>query len=147
MGYRQIEAVDWSAKAWDDNVMEENLPSSKENFVHFTELDDERFVEDEWRSKHMAQFDVIVFNFGINEKKAKAYAQEMLMDDGRLFAPVNTKADYWMKQTFKVYNKQGDVLWSVSDVGAWSVQFQPDVTADTCQGIWCAPFNGFQKKR
>ena len=30
---------------------------------------------------------------------------------------------------------------------AWSVQFQPDVTEDTCQGIWCPPYNGFVKKR
>jgi len=143
MGYQDIEAIDWSSKAWDENVIEENVPSR----VHFTPVDDERFVQDIWRPNNMGKFDVIIFNFGINERKARAYAREMLVDEGRLFAPVNIKSDYWMKQAFKVYDKQGDVLWSVNDVGAWSVQFQPDVTQDTCQGIWCAPFNGFQKKR
>ena len=143
MGYEQIEAVDWSSKAWDENVIEENIPLQ----VHFTPVDDERFYFDVWRPKQMEKFDVIVFNFGINERKAKAYAREMLVDDGRLFAPVNTQSDYWQKQAFRVYDKNGNVLWNVNDVGAWSVQFQPDVTQDTCQGIWCAPFNGFQKRR
>ena len=90
---------------------------------------------------------MIVFNFGVNDSKAKAYAKTMLQPDGRLLAPVNIKADYWMKQAFKVYDSQGTLLWTANDIGAWSVQFQPDVTQDTCQGIWCAPYNGFQKKR
>jgi hypothetical protein len=142
MGYEQIEAVDWSSQAWEDNVMQEKLPFG----VRFTALDDERFVQNVWKKGQMEKFDVIVFNFGINERKAKVYAQEMLVEDGRLFAPVNVQSDYWLKQAFKVYDVRGNVLWSVNDVGAWSVQFQPDVTQDTCQGIWCAPFNGFQKQ-
>ena len=53
-----------------------------------------------------------------------------------------------LKQTYKVFDGNGKVLKVVGgDIGAWSVQFQPDVTQDTCQGVWCAPFNGFQKKR
>jgi hypothetical protein len=143
MGYQQIEACDWSSSAWDDNVVEENVPSQ----VHFTPVDDERFVQNIWRPNKMEKFDVIVFNFGINDRKARAYAREMLVDDGRLFAPVNVQNDYWLKQAFKVYDNQGNILWSVNDVGAWSVQFQPDVTADTCQGIWCAQYNGFKKKK
>jgi hypothetical protein len=143
MGYHDIEAVDWSSKAWDDNVIEENLPPQ----VHFTAVDDERFYFDIWRPKQMDKFDVIVFNFGINERKAKAYAKEMLVDDGRLFAPVNNQSDYWLKQAFRVYDSSGNELWSVNDVGAWSVQFQPDVTQDTCQGIWCAQYNGFKKRK
>lgn len=142
MGYSQIEAVDWSSKAWEDNLLQENLPTG----VHFSPLDDERYVENVWKKGDMEKFDVIVFNFGINESKARKYAQEMLVEDGRLFAPVNVQSDYWLKQAFKVYNVKGDVLWSVADVGAWSVQFQPDVTQETCQGIWCAPYNGFKKK-
>jgi hypothetical protein len=143
MGYQQIEAIDWSSKAWDENIIEDNVPAQ----VHFTPVDDERFVQDIWRPNEMEKFDVIVFNFGINDRKARAYAKDMLVEDGRLFAPVNVQNDYWLKQAFKVYDKQGNILWSVNDVGAWSVQFQPDVTADTCQGIWCAQYNGFKKKR
>ncbi len=143
MGYLEIEAVDWSSKAWDENVIDENLPPK----VHFTGVDDERFYFDVWRPTQMDKFDAIIFNFGINERKAKAYAQEMLVEDGRLFAPVNVQSDYWLKQAFKVYDSKGNVLWSVNDVGAWSVQFQPDVTQDTCQGIWCAPYNGFKKRK
>lgn len=41
---------------------------------------------------------------------------------------------------------KGNVLWTLDDVGAWNVQFQPDVTQDTCQGIWCPQYNGFKKK-
>jgi len=75
------------------------------------------------------------------------YAKEMLQPDvGRLLAPVNSQTDYWLKQCFKVYDAYGNVLWSADDIGAWSVQFQPDVTQDTCQGIWCSSYNGFQKK-
>jgi 2-polyprenyl-3-methyl-5-hydroxy-6-metoxy-1,4-benzoquinol methylase len=144
MGYKSIEAVDWSSKAWDDNVDEESVPAG----VNFHPVDDERFL-DERRKKDggVGLFDVIVFNFAVNDSKAKSYAKSMLQPDGRLLAPVNTRSDYWMKQTFKVYDCQGNVLWTANDIGAWSVQFQPDVTQDTCQGIWCAPYNGFQKKR
>ncbi len=93
-------------------------------------------------------FDVIVFNFAVNESKAKQFARELLdKSHGRLLAPINTMNDYWLKQTYKVMDSDGNVVWSAADVGAWSVQFQPDVTQDTCSGVWCAPFNGFQKKK
>ena len=40
----------------------------------------------------------------------------------------------------------GNIVWkSAQEVGAWSVQFQPDVTSPTCTGIWCGGFNGFLK--
>ena len=148
MGYKSIEAVDWSSKAWDENVDEKILPKT----VKFYPLDDERYL-DECR-KNQSQggegiglFDVIVFNFGVNDSKARSYAKNYLHPDGRLLAPVNTQSDYWLKQAFKVYDSKGELLWMANDIGAWSVQFQPDVTQDTCQGIWCAPYNGFQKKR
>jgi hypothetical protein len=68
-------------------------------------------------------------------------------EGGLLLAPVNTLTDYWLRQTYQLLNSKGEVLWSANDVGAWQVLFQPDVTQDTCQGIWCSPFNGFQKLR
>lgn len=148
MGYRSIEAVDWSSKAWDENVDETLLPKG----VNFHPVDDETFLE-EFRNQNNAVdknsllFDVIVFNFAVNDAKASAYAKTLLQPDGRLLAPVNVQSDYWLKQAFKVYDSQGDVLWTANDIGAWSVQFQPDVTQDTCSGIWCAPYNGFKKKR
>jgi len=144
MGYRSIEAIDWSTKAWESNVDEKRVPKG----VVFTPLDDERFVDERIRLEKMGKFDAIVFNFGINESKAIKYAREFLNPDvGRLLAPVNVQPDYWPKQSFKVYDAGGNVLWTAADVGAWSVQFQPDVTQDTCQGIWCAQYNGFQKMR
>lgn len=145
MGYREIDALDWSGKAWGRFVVDDpdgNCPPS----VTFYELDDERYL-DVWRASDRRKFDVIAFNFAVNEPKARSFASELLADDGRLLAPVNTQRDYWLKQTYKVFDHAGSVLWSANDVGAWSVQFQPDVTQDTCQGIWCAQFNGFQKKR
>merc|ERR1711862_43438 len=78
------------------------------------------------------------------------YAVQQLKEfdgkNGRLLAPVNTSQDYWLKQTYQVFTSEGNVIWSAVDIGAWSVQFQPDVTQDTCSGVWCAPFNGFVKK-
>jgi protein-L-isoaspartate O-methyltransferase len=121
--------------------------------VHFYELDDERYL-DLWRSKHQNSkeeeglFDAIVFNFAVNESKAKLFATQLLnKKHGILLAPINAMNDYWLKQNYKVINGEGNVLWTTADVGAWSVQFQPDVTQDTCSGVWCAPFNGFQKKK
>jgi len=159
MGYKAIDAIDWSSKAWDENVNPDDVPDG----VTFYPMDDERFLNNVWRPRGKSKlsdgnksivnqnedkFDAIVFNFAINESKAEAYAQELLQPDvGRLLAPVNVQSDYWLKQAFKVYDAKGNVLWTANDVGAWSVQFQPDVTQDTCQGIWCAPFNGFQKQR
>ena len=162
--------IDWSGAAWEQYV---NQDGRCPDGVTFYELDDERFL-DEWRASDRGRFDVIVFNFAVNEAKASLFARELLDErHGRLLAPINTSADYWNKQTYEVIDGKGNVLWSTGDVGAWSVQFQPDVTQDTvsahannsficrdmlvtnpclpnysqCSGIWCAPFNGFKKKQ
>ncbi|KAL3766023.1 hypothetical protein ACHAWU_002738 [Discostella pseudostelligera] len=160
MGYQTIDALDWSGKAWERYVIDDPAgvcPTS----VQFYELDDERYLES-WRRKYGGEkeghseqeeganglFDAIVFNFAINESKAVTFATELLnKDHGILLAPINTSTDYWLKQRYKVMDASGKVLWSADDVGAWSVLFQPDVTQDTCQGIWCSPYNGFQKKK
>lgn len=167
MGYTTIDACDWSSDAWDLNVV--HCPES----VHFYPLDDERFVK-QWKANDGQRYDAIVFNFAINQQKAVQFATELLSRDGVLLAPVNTQDDYCtflvciktccffltcivthlllcfihqgLKQTYKLMDSNGKTLWSAADVGAWSVQFQPDVTQDTCQGIWCAPFNGFRKQ-
>jgi len=150
LGYTTIDAIDWSAEAWNQNVRENDLgycPST----VTFYELDDERFVE-EWKKKNTKtttntmKYDIIVFNFAVNYSKALYFCQHLLQaPHGLLLAPINAQPDYWLKQTYQVLDCQGTVLWSAVDVGAWSVQFQPDVTQATCQGIWCMPYNGFQK--
>jgi hypothetical protein len=141
MGYTQIDAVDWSSDAWEENVVAGGwCPES----VKFYALDDERFVA-EWKQKGLPKYDIIAFNFAVNREKATYFCRNLLKSDGLLLAPINTQRDYWLKQTYQLLDAQGNVAWSANDVGAWSVQFQPDVTADTCQGIWCAPFNGFQK--
>ena len=147
IGYREIDAVDWSGKAWERFVVEDPTASCPSS-VNFYELDDERYV-DIWRSQGSRSFDTIVFNFGINERKAVQFAKELLEpENGRLLAPVNVQNDYWLKQVYKVYDGNGSVVKVLGqDIGAWAVQFQPDVTQDTCQGIWCAQFNGFQRKR
>ena len=147
MGYREIDAVDWSGKAWERFVIDDPSASCPKR-VKFYELDDERYV-DEWRSQGSHRFDAITFNFGINERKAVSFAKELLEpENGRLLAPVNVEEDYWLKQVYKVYDSKGDVVKVLGqDIGAWAVQFQPDVTQNTCQGIWCAEFNGFQRKR
>jgi len=151
LGYHEIDALDWSGEAWTKYVIDDPRGYCPEG-VRFYELDDERYL-DMWRAANNNNsnellFDVIIFNFAVNESKAQQFAQELLnKQHGRLLAPINTSNDYWLKQTYQVLNSDGKVLWSAVDVGAWSVQFQPDVTQDTCSGIWCAPFNGFQKKR
>ena len=154
LGYHNIDALDWSGTAWTKYVIDDPTgycPST----VQFYELDDERYL-DLWRESQAQQqqqqqqqlFDVVIFNFAVNESKAQQFAQELLnKQHGRLLAPINTSNDYWLKQTYQVLDSNGSVLWSAVDVGAWSVQFQPDVTQDTCSGVWCAPFNGFQKKK
>eukprot|EP00816_Leptocylindrus_hargravesii_P003363 CAMPEP_0196808210 /NCGR_PEP_ID=MMETSP1362-20130617/8202_1 /TAXON_ID=163516 /ORGANISM="Leptocylindrus danicus, Strain CCMP1856" /LENGTH=350 /DNA_ID=CAMNT_0042182457 /DNA_START=130 /DNA_END=1182 /DNA_ORIENTATION=+ len=142
-GYRSIDAVDWSASAWDRFVVEDAGGYSPPS-VTFYELDDERF-RSLWRRDKLERYDSIVFNFAVNDSKAREFAAEMLNTNGHLLAPVNMQQDYWLKQAYKCYDKDGNILWQTTDVGAWSVQFQPDVTQDTCQGIWCAPFNGFKK--
>lgn len=141
LGYRNIDAVDWSGDAWRENVVERGYcPQS----VTFYEQDDERFVK-LWREKNLPRYDIIAFNFGVNRDKALYFCENLLKPDGLLLAPINTSRDYWLKQTYQLLDASGNVAWSAYDVGAWAVQFQPDVTADTCQGVWCAPFNGFVK--
>lgn len=143
MGYHEIDALDWSGDAWRENVGERgSCPSS----VHFYELDDERFLQ-QWRkqAKQPQKYDVIAFNFAVNRNKANYFGKELLKENGILLAPINTQTDYWLKQVYTLMDATGKTLWTANDVGAWSVQFQPDVTQDTCQGVWCAPFNGFQK--
>jgi len=150
MGYRQIDAVDWSADAWDRFVIEDPLgycPLS----VHFHVMDDERYRQ-QWQriggkdSNNL--FDFILYNFAVNDSKARDTAAEMLVPgSGRLLAPVNIQSDYWLKQEYRIYDSTSQVLWKAAEIGAWSVQFQPDVTQDSCQGIWCAPFNGFKKSK
>ncbi|KAL7525985.1 hypothetical protein ACHAWF_001587 [Thalassiosira exigua] len=159
LGFRDINALDWSGAAWEKYVVEDPEGRCPPG-VSFYELDDERYL-DAWRGKYASGgpsqgdnarggnglFDVIVFNFAVNESKAKLFATQLLnKEHGRLLAPINAQQDYWLKQTYEVMDSKGQVLWNAIDVGAWSVQFQPDVTQDTCSGIWCAPFNGFQKK-
>lgn len=143
LGYVNIDAVDWSGDAWRINVIEKGFcPPS----VRFYELDDERFVED-WKKSGKDKYDVIAFNFAVNRDKALFFCHNLLKEDGLLLAPINSQEDYWLKQTYQLLDSDGKLQWATVDVGAWSVQFQPDVTQSTCQGIWCPPYNGFQKLR
>lgn len=143
LGYRKIDAVDWSSQAWEDNV--QTCPST----VKFYEMDDTSFVKYHIKN-NLPKYSVIVYNFAVNPAKASAVAKYLLLpqQNSLLFAPVNDKADYWYKQSYMVYNQEGDTVWkSAPDVGAWSVQFQPDVTSETCTGIWCGGFNGFSQRK
>ena len=151
MGYRKIDAVDWSPAAWERYVVDDpggRCPPG----VRFMAVDDERYL-DAWRGARDNRrtavgndidndgdgddgdgglFDAVVFNFAVNESKARQFATELLdKEHGRLLAPINSSDNYWMKQTYTVMDGRGKVLWSRGDVGAWSVQFQPDVTQDT----------------
>jgi hypothetical protein len=138
-----IDAVDWSGEAWRINVIENGFcPPS----VHFYQLDDESFVQ-EWATTGLDKYDIIAFNFAVNRDKALFFCQNLLKQDGLLLAPINSQNDYWLKQTYQLLDSKGETQWSAIDVGAWAVQFQPDVTQSTCQGIWCSPYNGFQKVR
>ena len=143
LGYVNIDALDWSGDAWRINVIEDGYCPPT---VNFYELDDERFVE-EWKNKNLEKYDIIAFNFAVNREKALYFCKTLLKPDGLLLAPINSQQDYWLKQTYQLLDAEGKTAWSAVDVGAWSVQFQPDVTQETCQGIWCSPFNGFQKLR
>jgi len=143
-GYQTIDAVDWSREAWDRFV-----PAS-ETSVKFHEMDADTFRSEIWRHHSLGGYDLIVFNFAINEFKAVSYAKEMLSTskESVLIAPINQQTDYWLKQSFRIYDCHGTLIRDVGDViDAWNVQFQPDVSEDTCQGIWCPPYNGFKKKR
>lgn len=154
LGYRTIDAVDWTQEAWDSYV------TQQPNSVTFYEMDADTFRETIWRKQSLPPYDAIVFNFAVNESKAISFAKELLLDSSSqsssssssnnsvLLAPVNTQRDYWMKQSYKLYDSKGDLVRAIGDnVDAWSVQFQPDVSENTCvSSIWCPPFNGFKKK-
>ena len=145
MGYTNLDAVDWSCSAWNDNVV--SCPPS----VKFYEMDDERFFASQKGNGQSPKYQIIVYNFAINLDKAirvaKEYLDPALENNARLLAPANAQKDYWYKQTYYLINGQGEIVWnSKPDVGAWSVQFQPDVTSETCQGIWCPPYNGFVRQ-
>jgi len=137
-GYTTLDAVDWSSTAWDESV------SSQPGSVQFYEASDDAFF-----TMHPDErYDAVVYNFAVNPDKAIQVARQHLLPQGRLLAPVNDRRDYWYKQTYWVLDSQGSILWkSPPEVGAWSVQFQPDVTSPTCTGIWCGNFNGFASKR
>jgi hypothetical protein len=159
LGYQRIDAVDWSGDAWTDNVIEP-VPDG----VRFYEVDDDRFFCDceEPQEGELARpacrYNVIVYNFAINAEKAIRVARRHLVEEddnngennvgGLLLAPVNDRDDYWYKQSYLIVNSRGDVVWkSPPEVGAWSVQFQPDVTSLTCTGIWCGGMNGYQNNK
>jgi SAM-dependent methyltransferase len=145
LGYEYIDGVDWSGDAWRANVVQ--CPTT----VQFYEMDDDTFFTLPQPYDHpKKKYDIICYNFAINPSKAVQVAQHHLTDTGILFAPINEKPEYWYKQTYYTLNAQGQVLQkSTPDVGAWSIQFQPDVTSESCTGIWCGTTNGFleQKKR
>jgi SAM-dependent methyltransferase len=104
MGFTTIDACDWSSDAWDLNVLQNgNCPDS----VHFYALDDERFLK-QWRATKGEQYDAIVFNFAINQRKAVQFATELLRKDGVLLAPVNENDDYWLKQTYELRDPKGE---------------------------------------
>jgi uncharacterized FAD-dependent dehydrogenase/SAM-dependent methyltransferase len=117
LGYKVIDAVDWSGDAWQSNVM--TTPES----VRFFELDDDSFFMSVASKDTTRKYDVICYNFAINPSKAVRVARSFLTENGVLFAPVNDRAEYWYKQTYYTINAAGEILKkSGPDVGAWSVQ-------------------------
>lgn len=140
-GYTTIDAVDWSITAWEASVIQQ--PDS----VRFFELSDQEFF-DYLGPTQQRRYDAIVYNFAVNPQKAAEVATTYLKDGGVLLAPCNDRRDYWYKQSYLLLDKDGDTVWrSQPEVGAWSVQFQPDVESKTCTGIWCGAFNGFDDQR
>ena len=139
-GYTTIDAVDWSITAWESSVKEQ--PES----VRFFELSDQEFFD--YIRPTQRRYDAIVYNYAVNPDKAVVIAKTYLHDGGVLLAPCNDRRDYWYKQSYLLLNNMGETVWrSQPEVGAWSVQFQPDVESKTCTGIWCGAFNGFQDQR
>lgn len=139
-GYTTIDAVDWSTAAWESSVMQQ--PDS----VRFFELSDQEFFD--YIRPTTRRYDAIVYNFAVNPDKAMVIAKTYLNDGGVLLAPCNDRRDYWYKQSYLLLNNNGDVVWrSQPDIGAWYIQFQPDVESKTCTGIWCGAFNGFEDQR
>ena len=142
LGYHTIDAVDWSGDAWNNYV--ESCPET----VKFYEMADDPFFRLA-QEQEFPRYDIVVYNFAVNPAKAIRVAKNLLTPEtGLLLAPVNDRADYWYKQTYWLMDGTGTIVYKSSpEVGAWSVQFQPDVTADTCTGIWCGGFNGFSNKQ
>jgi len=146
-GYHTIDAVDWSRTAWDESVTQQPVT------VQFYEMDDASFYEyalqQQQQQNQQSQFkyDAIVYNFACNVDKAVYAATNFLNANGVLLAPVNDRRDYWYKQSYVLLDCTGQVVWkSDPEVGAWSVQFQPDVTSPNCTGIWCGGFNGYNDR-
>jgi hypothetical protein len=159
LGYKNIDAVDWSGDAWRQNVV------SHPETVQFYEMDDDAFFQsleqqqnqqEEYRSQSglvlpRQQYQVICYNFAINAQKAVRVARRYLSakdDASILFAPVNDKTDYWYKQTYYTFNNKGEIVSQSPDsIGSWSIVYQPDVTSTSCTGIWCRDFNGYNNKK
>jgi SAM-dependent methyltransferase len=171
LGYRHhLDAIDWSRAAWDEHVRAP-VPAT----VHFyAESDDTFFRRTSRRTQPNAddtdydhnkddddKYHVILYNFAINPVKAVQVAIDHLVPTtGRLLAPVNNKTDYLHKQSYWLLDSTGTIVMGQDShatsessqspagvVGAWSVQFQPDVTSESCTGIWCGNFNGYQQQR
>jgi protein-L-isoaspartate O-methyltransferase len=146
-GYQNIAAVDWSRAAWDASVTQELYVGQS---VSFYEMDDMSFFSafPAGKGNDESHFDAIVYNFAVNQEKAVWVAQHFLTPGGVLLAPCNDSTDYWYKQSYVLLDHMGATLWkSGASVGAWYVQFQPDVTSPNCTGIWCGNFNGFFEKQ
>lgn len=142
LGYQTIDAVDWSGEAWNNYV--QSCPET----VKFYEMADDPFFRLA-QENNFPRYDIVVYNFAVNPAKAVRVAKNLLLPEtGLLLAPVNDRTDYWYKQTYWLIDATGSIVYKSSpEVGAWSVQFQPDVTSDTCTGIWCGNFNGFSNKQ
>ena len=137
-GYRDIRAIDWSRTAWEASVGAQQSPGG----VQFYEMDDDTFFSSNDTNDNV--LDVIVYNFAINPEKAVRVARSYLSANGLLLAPCNDRTNYWYKQSYVLFDHSGQPLWrSDAYLGAWSIQFQPDVTSHDCTGIWCGNFNGF----
>ena len=87
------------------------------------------------------RYDLIAFNYAINNDKSRKL---LVPGTGRLLAPINNQQDYWLQQTYFIIDSDLHILFNATTVGAWDVLFQPDVTQDFWQGIWCQAYNGFK---
>mmetsp|Transcript_28508 Transcript_28508/g.55481 ORF Transcript_28508/g.55481 Transcript_28508/m.55481 type:complete len:370 (+) Transcript_28508:1-1110(+) len=140
LGYEEIVAVDQSREAWDSYVV--RLPSSV-SFLHLT--DDQYLKQFQTVNQHevetatgggeefSARFDAVCINYAINLEKAKYLASILLKPNtGKLLAPVNDKTDFWFSQSYVVLDQSGSELSRKAEF-----LFQPDVTENSCQGVWC----------
>ena len=134
-GFKTIVAVDASRVAWDQWVGPQPAGSS----VEFYQNSDDGYIEQ--RAADAPLFDLVLVNFAINADKAKELLS-LLNPNGRLLAPVNQRRNYWFQQEYRLFTKDGDVLWKTDTSGGWQVTFQPDFTSPACQGQWCPQFRG-----